>query len=338
MANIPRRHHQVPRWYLDRFADGRLFVRRRDGRSYRAGPKNVAVEVGAYDIEAADGETSAEVEHLLATIEGKAAAVVNEIDRTGRPPTEGSEARGVLAMFLAFQMTRTTEYRERILFPHQVRDYAAGRPITQELVGEFLEKEYLGFAPSHGEIEGAHFFATLGLDDPTLLTREFAIELMLQNVPVYVDRLLGWRWTIEIDPSRQFFTSDVPVVRWRAPAPHDEYRGFGLDNATEIRFPLDPSKQLVLVKRHRAVTLRVAQHRARRCNADMADGAHLFVIGHPKHRASIERLNFPTRRPVIRFNVGPGYQVNPDGSETKMDGEIMQIWSPRRPPRPRSKR
>lgn len=48
MSN-PKRHHFVPRVYLDRFAlDGLVHVRRRDGGAFNANPVNVAVECGFY--------------------------------------------------------------------------------------------------------------------------------------------------------------------------------------------------------------------------------------------------------------------------------------------------
>jgi len=48
----PKRHHYVPRNYLERFADGsRILVRRRDGASFPTNCINVAVESGFYDVD-----------------------------------------------------------------------------------------------------------------------------------------------------------------------------------------------------------------------------------------------------------------------------------------------
>jgi hypothetical protein len=51
MAGDPKRHHQVPQFYLERWAaNGKVAVRWRDGKEYETSPKIVAVESGFYDI------------------------------------------------------------------------------------------------------------------------------------------------------------------------------------------------------------------------------------------------------------------------------------------------
>lgn len=62
-----KRHHFVPRAYLERFAEsGQVQVRHRDGNSYRANCTNVAVECGFYDVRDTSGYNSDVVEGLLA--------------------------------------------------------------------------------------------------------------------------------------------------------------------------------------------------------------------------------------------------------------------------------
>src|SRR5437899_7033002 len=77
----PKRHHQVPKFYLERFAsDGRLAVRWCDGKAFETSPLNVAVESGFYDIPDGAGGTSKEVETGLANIEGMADAALRIMD------------------------------------------------------------------------------------------------------------------------------------------------------------------------------------------------------------------------------------------------------------------
>lgn len=93
-----KRHHYVPRNYLERFAQrDQVFVRRRDGATFTTNCINVAVESGFYDIEFLDGGKSKEVEAILADIEGATAAVFRMIDTTGHAPPPGAEEREVLA-------------------------------------------------------------------------------------------------------------------------------------------------------------------------------------------------------------------------------------------------
>jgi hypothetical protein len=95
-VSTPRRHHFVQKAYLDRFAeDGQVYVRRRDGKSFRSSTVNVAVETGFYDISDASGKRSMVVEEHLTTIEGPAMAALGRIDEGGEPPgwTRRTEGR-----------------------------------------------------------------------------------------------------------------------------------------------------------------------------------------------------------------------------------------------------
>ena len=51
MAEAPKRHHQVPNFYLQRFTVGNLVrVRWRDGKAVETSSINIAVESGFYDV------------------------------------------------------------------------------------------------------------------------------------------------------------------------------------------------------------------------------------------------------------------------------------------------
>lgn len=67
-----KRHHQVPRAYLNRFArDEMVRVRWRDGKAFETNTLNVAVESGFYDIPDGQGQLSSVVEDAtLADIDG----------------------------------------------------------------------------------------------------------------------------------------------------------------------------------------------------------------------------------------------------------------------------
>src|SRR5207244_3759263 len=102
MPARPKRHHYVPRAYLDRFAsDGQVQVRWRDGRQYLANPKNVAVETGFYDIPDAHGEKSSVVEEGLAEADSSAIDVLRRIDVSGAAPEPQDRDRHALALFMA---------------------------------------------------------------------------------------------------------------------------------------------------------------------------------------------------------------------------------------------
>lgn len=259
-------------------------------------------------------------------------AVLGRIDRDGRLPGPTDEESATLALFVGLQMARTTEAREGVLFPLRVVEWAAGREVTQELVAEYLETKHLGFKPSAPEVDGAWTFVTVAVRTaPETLSEAFAARMMLENAWELSRRLLALNWAIEIDPRHGFITSDSPVVTWREPSVRDNFQGVGIMTADEVRLPLDPGKQVVFSprRRHRPV-MEVAVHRVRRSNADMAGACHRFILGSPANRPQIDGQRLHEWRPVIRFNVGPGYQKGPDGQEHLMPGEIVHMWKPTR--------
>jgi hypothetical protein len=325
-----KRHHQVPRAYLERFASGgNVEVVRRDGGRFQADPINVAVESGFYDLPDGEGGTTQLVEDFFEGIEGRAQAVFAEIDRTGRPPNGiDSEDKAWLSLFLALQMSRTTQQREQVLFPKRVTDWAAGRVVSKELVAEYLETQHLGFKPDDREVDAAWIFVMQHVQDESVVTPQFAMEMMFEVAKMKTPIIAAMSWTVEVDPHRRFITSDVPVIPWRKPTNEDHFQGLGFDKAEELRFPLDPGKQLVLSKRRRPPVVEVAVHRVKRANAEIASTCHRFVVGEPGN-PQLAVLRLDPWRPMVRFWTGPLFMKGEDGELVKQPGEIIQFWTPR---------
>jgi hypothetical protein len=326
-----KRHHFVPEFYLIRFATEteRVLERRRDGVEFVTNTDNVAAASGFYDIMLPDGKKSKEVENHLSTVEGDAAEVLRTIDTSMSAPPPGSEERTALSVYLGLQMTRTRELREQIQFPLKVAEFLCGRDLTHELIAEFLEEIHLGFPPSEGEVKGAFDYSSFLLQDPASMTRERSMELMFDAAQAVVPRLTARNWCIEHDRKGRLVTSDTPLVLWRRPSPRDAYEGVGVEDADEIRFPLDPNKQLIMTKRERSPSARISPERSATCNQDVALGCHNFVVAHPSQQTRVAQLDLPKRRPVLRFNSGPLVREQPDGTTIK-DGEVMHTWVPRR--------
>lgn len=160
-----------------------------------------------------------------------------------------------------------------------------------------------------------------------VLTPDFAVTMMLQLLEAFVPRLLGLNWTLEVDRRAQLITSDTPIVVWRKPRRMDQFKGISVDNADELRFPLDPGKQLVLSRRKRQRKVQIEAHRARRSNADMAAGSHRFIVGRPDQRPVLERVHLHPRPPVVRFNVGPLLVEDADGRKVR-DSEVLHMFVP----------
>lgn len=325
-----KRHHYVPRVFLERFAeDGSLCVRRRDGKTFMTGATNVAVESGFYDLRLDDGSTSKAVEHILADIEGLIANVFRAIDESGEAPAPGTPNREVLAVYLAVQYTRTPEQRGRVLFPERLARYLAGRELTRDLVAEYLAVEHLRFTPGESEVQAAFDFASVALRDPDVLTAEFAMDMMLRSIEHLVPVLDELEWTIEHERKGRLITSDTPLVIWRPPSARDAFEGVGIGNAHEIRFPLDPAKQFVVSKRRRPPTVRITSDRVVSCNLDMIAGCHQFILGPPRLQRQLFEPDMKPHMPELRFNTGPLYERQPDGTNA-YKGEVLHTWVPRR--------
>jgi hypothetical protein len=69
--------------------------------------------------------------------------------------------------------------------------------------------------------------------------------------------------------------------------------------------------------------------RVNSCNQDLADTCEQVVIGHPDRPAALDRVQLSRRGPTLRFNSGPGFRENPDGTVEPM-GDILHMYTTRR--------
>ncbi|MFF2080579.1 DUF4238 domain-containing protein [Kitasatospora sp. NPDC058162] len=327
----PKRHHFVPRAYLARFGDGtQVRVRRRGGRApYLTNPINVAVQSGFYTTTDVDGVTSTAVEDALAGLDGAGVEAMREIARTDEPPAAGSPGREMLCWYLAVQMARTPRARAISLFPEAVTKYAKGRTLDRAVVQEYLRREHLGFDPEASEIDGAwaYLHGTLAMNGGEPATQTDAIRAALGPIDRYVPYLRARHWRLEVCRKPCFLTSDAPLVLWKRPSPQDAYLGFGLADAEEIRFPLDPSRQLVLVPGTGASVQEVKLARAAQCNADLASACEQVIVGHPQRSGWQDRVELRQRGPVLRFNHGPVTSTGGDGRDEERS--LIHLWTTR---------
>jgi hypothetical protein len=238
-----------------------------------------------------------------------------------------------MASYLAVQMNRTPEQRERLLFHESLERYLNGRELSMELVELYLREEYLGFQPRPREVKGAFIFARILSQQESehgqRFGRDATMMMMIQSIEKLAPILNRMHWCLELDRKERLITSDTPFMLWREPSPRDQLRGVGITTADEIRFPLDPGKQLVLTKKARTETSRISPQRSMECNQDMAYACNQFIIGNPSDQTRMEALDLPRKKPLARFNYGPLVKENADGSVTD-DGEVLHFWVPRR--------
>ncbi len=330
--SAPKRHHYVPQMYLERFAgpDGRLLVRRRDGKTFTTKPRNVAVETGFYDVDVGNGSVSKEVEHMLSDLEGLTAHALRSIDQTGKAPAPGSEERDVLSAFLAMQHVRTPVQRQRILFWDRLAQYLDGRELSPDLVASFLRDVHLREEPSDAEVRSALTFAQGGGVPKQPPDKNESISLMLNSLPKLAATIDRYVWTVEHERKGRLITSDAPLVLWRPPSHRDQFEGIGIETATEIRLPLDPTKQLVLSRTTRPPSVRVSPRRADECNRVVMADCHQFCIANPSDEPRVSQVPMKEHHPVMRFNAAPFSIRHEDGSlEDQGDRELFHMWVPR---------
>ncbi|WP_076902693.1 DUF4238 domain-containing protein [Burkholderia pseudomallei] len=252
--NQPRRHHFVPRFYLDGFcADDaqRLAVYDRVRNAYRAQrPSEVAHRRDYYAYEDEQGNRFFDIEAALGDVETAASHSIRRVDN-GDELTD--DDRMTLATYVAFQYTRTPAYAAWL---EAFRAHGARRE----------EVEALPEPPDPG------------------VERAEAIGAMLRHAPRFARVFLRLNWTIwRCDSERiSFVTSDSPVCRvWRHQPEEGVYAGAGFLTPEVITLlPLSQVSTLAmsgigdrLDRRH------LTRDQVRRVNLAVVDQAQHNVFG-----------------------------------------------------------
>ncbi|MFH1472918.1 MAG: DUF4238 domain-containing protein, partial [bacterium] len=109
---MKKRHHTVPRCYLQHFTDDKGFVWVLDTKDkiFNIKPENILVENHFYTITLKNGEKSLVVEDTLANIEGEYSAIFREKLAKDIFLTPGERAK--VSVFIGALYLRTRPYRE----------------------------------------------------------------------------------------------------------------------------------------------------------------------------------------------------------------------------------
>ena len=252
--NQPRRHHFVPRFYLEGFCaenTQRLAVYDRVRNAYRAQrPAEVAHRRDYYAYEDEWGNQFFDIEAALGEVEAAASHSIRRVD-SGDELT--GDDRMALATYVAFQYTRTPAYAAWLA---AFRAHGAGRE----------EVEVLPEPPEPG------------------IGRAEAIWAMLRHAPRFAHVFLRLNWTIWHRESERisFVTSDSPVCRvWRDQPEDGVYAGAGFLSPEVITvLPLSQRSALAisgigdqLDRRH------LSRDQVRRVNLAVVNQAQHYVFG-----------------------------------------------------------
>ncbi len=306
-AAVGARHHRLPRFHLERFANERLqiaTVDRRTGQRRITAIKDTAAEKDFYTAINTEGEKDSKTEHLLTHIEGNAARAIRHILNPAFrlfPPQP--QDRADLCLFLAFQKVRGKLTRKRIellgdLWAHLriPGDMTAEQATAwlhandQEVTPESV-KELVDLSASMGDLEF--------VPDPNEHLRVMG-DLALRISEVLLPR--PW-WIAEYD-SPALLTSDEPVALHFRDQSRPPGHGYGIAYADEIWFPLDPRRLLILGTPGDPLPeqrLRVPLETARTVNLTVAAGAYEYVYMHPD-QDHLKGIRLPKTGPVLQLH------------------------------------
>lgn len=252
--NQPRRHHFVPRFYLEGFCaeDSRaLAVYDRVRNAYRAQrPSEVAHRRDYYAYEDEQGNRFFDIEAALGELETAASHSMRRVDN-GDELTD--DDRMALATYVAFQYTRTPAYAA-----------------------------WLGAFRAHGA--GREEVETLPEPPDPAVGRVEAIGAMLRHAPRFAHVFLRLNWTIWRRESERtsFVTSDSPVCRvWRDQPEEHVYAGAGFLSPEVITIlPLSQASALAVSGIGDQMAQRpLTRDQVRRVNLAVVSQAQHYVFG-----------------------------------------------------------
>ena len=237
-----RRHHYVPRFYLDRFTDqkGRLGAfDRQKATSITTKANAVAVERDFYRLPEEIGFPANSLEEALSSQESDAAEAIRRLVAEGRVRDSHRES---LILHMALQLLRTQRHRRstkalaqrtatlqaQVDLSRQLSegrfDTESERALAERVLGQLADGELI-VGP---EEQALSALPLLSLDEVASILRS------------------GWNWVLVVLTAAKFITSDHPICLLGEPVPGIPASNVGVATALEIWFPLDPRHALVL--------------------------------------------------------------------------------------------
>jgi hypothetical protein len=297
-------------------------VRRRGShRTFETGTVTVGAEFHLYG----KGIEALWREKNFGLLESQWPALRTELITTGH--VHGHN-RSMVAAFMALQVARTREHLARATVSAQLADFTEERPISKEWVREFL-KTRLRHDADETEVEAAwslvNYELTLGqptVDEAFWISMDVAVR---QMAPLFESR----NWRVETVDQPVLWTSDRPVMPWRPPSERDSFEGVGYGDSDEVRMPLSPTAMLIVEPVYSVRPKHVPLSRFHDYNRDIARQCYEFIVCTPGRSARLQKLALADRRPAVRFHIGPGFEVAPDGTK-RQTNDILHTWIPLR--------
>lgn len=218
----PRRHHFIPNFYLRRFAHKKQVrvYERLTGRIRQTNTNNACVQTGFYDLEGLGIQERDAAENAFASLESEARTLFDDVIRL--IPPLGSQSRLAFALFMATLKVRTPEYFDT-------------HDVISELLRETLRRDGLS------DVQAAEVLHRSRAEDPSRTERVLMMFRLAERLaPILHDKC----WVLGCSRSGGIITSDHPLPMYKEVV--DPHKGFGIIDADEIHFPLDPWNVLIL--------------------------------------------------------------------------------------------
>lgn len=332
-GSAPRKHHIVPRSYLDRWAEDGL-IRVTDvgqARDYKSTPANAARETDFYRLasEDLDPETLPPLlfEVLLSQVEGWGVEGINHLLQMPQEPDPQILAH--FTWFLGMTMTRGNSTRSRLRkMSEEVMRLQYG---GMTRLGASAMLRASGIEPTDAAVEDAITLVeeirkgrvVISLQDAAL------IGIAAQNSYRMGQELLRRKWTIFQTP-QVLVTCDEPVVVIGGPG-HPRNERAGLESAGAVVFPLTPGMALVMFHSDRAAELGVSGEQLPigeldhaeviELNREIAMSCHRWIFERPGKRIGA-RLKVPPDPGTVVVEKRPDLQAI-----DRPDGEVIRVFN-----------
>jgi hypothetical protein len=302
-----KRHHLVPKFYLDRFAQGiklRVVAREPPHRSYTASVCNTLVQKDFYSIETAEGWSS-EAEDALAVVEADAARILRSFDEGRFPPSD--KDRHSLSRYLSFQMLRTEEHRTAL---NQLEEHAAKMQFAS-LSDDDVRTRLIAAGEASTDADVAEAQLSLqALDKYRVVPHQnksilLMFETVEQFIPHFEER--GW-WLVKFEQPA-LLSGDCPI--YCDPGSNPRFPVAGVLSAESIVFPISSTRGLILgPKGENDQAAKMHPEAAIHLNYGIAHSCFRSIVHSPAHDP-MQGIQLSPRGPMVRSGVGEGDRFKP---------------------------
>lgn len=312
----PKRHHYVPKFYLDRFCrDDKLWVHdRNDGTYKHLPPKSVGAEKNFYAFTDNDGKWDVSAEKELSRIEGAAASVIRKLE-AGQPISFKEKCD--LALFVSLMRYRVPDFEKEHEEWHDtvLKDLHKRMFPTAETVKARMVQR--GQEPS--DEAARSIFEMLHNETYNVETKKpYYIAQMLELGMNTAQQLVNMRWLLAWAPQNTaFVTSDSPFLLVPPPDYDPDSSPYGVGIVTPGAQKCIPLTQRIYLciqdEGYEVVNWQADRQVVQVINRDTAKSHRRFLFGRDEALLrKIAQTTTPLPRARPRINDSKVYKVQSD--------------------------